>query len=236
MANVVADKLTQANQIKERIRTAANAKNAGIPEGAPFADYPGYLEGLPEQVENMPIALDFSGGDQTITAAEGTVVKSAVIQKPANLTPENIAEGVDIAGIVGALAGGGGGAIHANGTFKASGTTHTLNHNLGRIPDFFLFFVRSGFTSPTTGAAIFAVGVNESFGSLLGKTSEYQWCRYYNSSSTTTKSSTSSAGYPIENTGYYPISSATETTVVLGKDRQLVSNGTYEWFAIGGLT
>ena len=108
MANVVADKLTQANQIKEQIRTAANAKNAGIPEGAPFADYPGYLEGLPEQLENVPITLDFSGGDQTITAADGTVVKSAVIQKPANLIPENIAEGVDIAGIVGALASGGG--------------------------------------------------------------------------------------------------------------------------------
>ena len=108
MANVVADKLTQANQIKERIRTAANAKKAGIPEGAPFADYPGYLEGLPEQVENMPIALDFSGGDMEIIAPDGVVVKSAVIQKPANLTPENIAEGVNIAGIVGALAAGGG--------------------------------------------------------------------------------------------------------------------------------
>lgn len=63
----------------------------------------------PDVLENLPIALDFSSGDQTIYAPDGMAVKSAVIQKPDTLIPENIAEGVDIAGIIGTFAAGGGG-------------------------------------------------------------------------------------------------------------------------------
>ena len=61
-----------------------------------------------EIVENLPIALDFSDGDQEIVAPDGVLVKSAIIQKPETLNPENIAEGVNIAGIVGTMAAGGG--------------------------------------------------------------------------------------------------------------------------------
>lgn len=61
-----------------------------------------------EIVENLPIVLDFSDGDQEIVAPDGVLVKSAIIQKPETLNPENIAEGVNIAGIVGTLAAGGG--------------------------------------------------------------------------------------------------------------------------------
>ena len=63
-------------------------------------------------LEDLPIALDFRNGNQKITADEGYLVKSAVIEKPSNLVPENIMSGVDIAGIVGsAVAGGGGGSL-----------------------------------------------------------------------------------------------------------------------------
>ncbi len=61
-----------------------------------------------EAVENVPISLDFSGGDQTVIAPEGTLVKSAVIIKPENLVPENIADGENVAGILGTHKGGGG--------------------------------------------------------------------------------------------------------------------------------
>lgn len=62
-----------------------------------------------ELIENMPFVVDFSEGDQFIEAPEGYAVKSAVVKKPENLVAENIAEGVDIAGITGTLAGGGSG-------------------------------------------------------------------------------------------------------------------------------
>lgn len=61
-----------------------------------------------EAVENVPIVLDFSEGDQIVTAPDGTLAKSAIIQKPPNLIPENIPEGIDIAGILGTRKDGGG--------------------------------------------------------------------------------------------------------------------------------
>lgn len=62
-----------------------------------------------DTLERIPIDLDFTGGDQTINAPEGYLVKSAIIRKPENLKPENIVKDVDIAGIVGTSEGGGGG-------------------------------------------------------------------------------------------------------------------------------
>ena len=59
-----------------------------------------------EAVENVPISLDFSSGEnQTITAPDGTLVKSAVIEKPVDLIPENIRRGKVIAGVEGDFIG-----------------------------------------------------------------------------------------------------------------------------------
>ena len=54
-----------------------------------------------EVVEDMPIEVDFSKGNQIIGAPVGILVKSAILQKPENLIPQNIVKGVDIAGVVG---------------------------------------------------------------------------------------------------------------------------------------
>lgn len=59
-----------------------------------------------EAVENVPISLDFSSGEnQTITAPDGTLVKSAVIEKPVDLVAENIRRGKVIAGVEGDFIG-----------------------------------------------------------------------------------------------------------------------------------
>ena len=60
-------------------------------------------------VENYEVSVDFSEGDQTITTEDGVLIKSAVIQKPENLIPENILADVDIAGIIGTAVAGGSG-------------------------------------------------------------------------------------------------------------------------------
>jgi hypothetical protein len=59
-------------------------------------------------LEDLPVALDFSNGNQTLTAPDGYLVKSAIIEKPASLVPENIMSGIDIAGIIGSAVAGGG--------------------------------------------------------------------------------------------------------------------------------
>ena len=63
---------------------------------------------VPQAVEKT-IDPDFSTGDMEVIPEEGQVFSKVGISKPDNLIPGNIAEGVDIAGIVGTLAASGGG-------------------------------------------------------------------------------------------------------------------------------
>ncbi len=59
-----------------------------------------------EAIESVEVSLDFSNGDQTITAPDGKLVKSAIIKKPDTLVPENIALDTIIAGVVGTFESG----------------------------------------------------------------------------------------------------------------------------------
>lgn len=58
-----------------------------------------------ESVDNVPITLDFSNGNQTIVAPDGTLVKSAIILQPDSLTPSNIRKNANIAGVEGEFLG-----------------------------------------------------------------------------------------------------------------------------------
>lgn len=59
--------------------------------------------------EPLEINLDFTNGNQTVTAPEGYLVKQATIVKPDTLTPENIVKDVEVAGVVGSAEMGSGG-------------------------------------------------------------------------------------------------------------------------------
>jgi hypothetical protein len=59
-------------------------------------------------IDPVEVELNFSDGDMTVEAADRELIKSVVIKKPDTLIPENIAEGIDIAGIIGTLVAGGG--------------------------------------------------------------------------------------------------------------------------------
>ena len=75
--------------------------------GVKVGDVEGALE-VPQAVETT-IDPDFSAGDMEVVPEDGKVFSKAIIQKPETLVPENIAEGVNVAGIVGALSAGGSG-------------------------------------------------------------------------------------------------------------------------------
>lgn len=59
-----------------------------------------------EALYDVEISLDFTKGNQSVTAGDGYLVKSATIVKPADLIPEYILKGLTIAGIEGAYEGG----------------------------------------------------------------------------------------------------------------------------------
>lgn len=60
-----------------------------------------------EVVDDLEIVPDFSAGDYKVVSPTGLLVRSAIIKKPKTLVPDNIAEGVEIAGVVGTHVGGG---------------------------------------------------------------------------------------------------------------------------------
>lgn len=58
-----------------------------------------------EAVEGLEIVPDFSEGDMPVNAPAGALVKSAVVKQPEGLTPGNIRNGVEVAGVTGDFIG-----------------------------------------------------------------------------------------------------------------------------------
>lgn len=105
MANVLGELFQKiADAIREQTGETGTMKPA---------DFPGAILGIEAGsditlIDNIDITPDFSLGNQFIVAQEGYAVKGATILKPETLIPENVAKGVEIAGVVGTMAGGGG--------------------------------------------------------------------------------------------------------------------------------
>jgi hypothetical protein len=215
------------------------------PENIPAGKYiagvgPGTFQGGVETVETT-ITLDLSGGGMVVVPDQGKAFSKLNIPVPANLIPGNIAEGVNIAGIIGTMAAGGGGsAKFATGIFYSSNVS-TVKHNLGVVPDVVFVY------QPSIGSSNYvnlAVGVSDGLKSKLGL--KYGVIGMSRVSSTTTRASM----YPSTGTieakagSYTIIHSATETHVTFGGTAAGYGFATtsqpdyygYTWVAIGGLT
>lgn len=176
-------------------------------------------------VEGLEIPLDFSSGNQVIDAGDGYVVKSATLLKPENLIPENIANGVNIAGVIGALAGGGGDIKAVSKTFSAISSAQTLTHGLGKVPDIII----AGTNTYSTGTLVYMVGFS---GAMMTK---------FNLSTQMVANSAGSLvklalGSGIESTGAYGLSHATENTFKVGNIYNFPNNSSCWYIAIAGLT
>ena len=146
-----------ANALKTLFQDIATAIRNQTGEGDDVkmkpADFP---DKIAPAEENVPVTLNLSGGNQTVPAPDGTLMRSVVINKPDTLIPENIAQGVNIAGIIGALAGGGSGGdsgktvTYKKGQFTPESTTETVTHGMGCIPDMIIVFCGTKSTATST--------------------------------------------------------------------------------------
>lgn len=188
------------------------------------------------EAEEVAVDLDFSEGDMVIAPEEDKVFSTVKIPKPDTLIPENIAEGVDIAGIVGALTGGG---KVAMGNFVSSTTDIvTVEHGLGVIPDVIFIYTLAVFTSvsPTYRDLKDSFTVSEAFFKKTG------WKKIFShtcedTSDTITLRHVNSQF--LDGVGQYaPINSANDKTFCVGNDlyRTSPTSAVYYWLAIGGLT
>ena len=110
------------------------------------------IEGSAE-TEATSVDANFTVGDMVIQPSEGKLLEMVTVKKPADLIPENIKLGVDIAGIIGSLVSGGSGDSGSdspsdNGQLQIkeivletddSGSV-AVNHDMGKMPDMVCIF------------------------------------------------------------------------------------------------
>lgn len=114
---------TTLSNIADAIRAKTGKADMITPEQMP-TEIGGISVGVDVTlIDNIDIVPNFANGDQIVMAQEGYAVKGATILKPATLIPENIAEGVEIAGVVGTHAGGGGSSADVRYVTFVSGDT-----------------------------------------------------------------------------------------------------------------
>lgn len=191
----------------------------------------------PDPVETE-IALDFSAGAMEVTPEAGTVFGKVNIPVPEGLVPENIQEGMEIAGIIGSMTAGGG-IKFAMGTFVGTGTQYTLEHNLGVVPDIIIVRRTASFTNTSTYYLLYAEAFSMAYKNEFGTVGSRYFCaKKYSTTSDVIQTTTGAyAGVLDEPSGIsHIISAATETTAKVGQIFNAEPNITYTWFAIGGLT
>lgn len=194
-----------------------------------------HIVGIWQETE-ATIVLDFSSGDMSVEADTGKAFAKANIPKPENLSPENIAEGVNIAGIIGTLVAGGNVVMNA-GTFTGTNTAGeiTVAHGLGVIPDLFVAFYDSSSTMSGTKAYTSAcfIGLSEALQAKLSL-SRSAFAARINSTSALSIDRFDS---PLDNIGGTRVFSknATKDYVYVGSSYVYAASGTYMWFAIAGL-
>lgn len=181
--------------------------------------------------EETTVELSMVDGDQVIKpSADGKVLSKVVINKPETLIPENIAEGIDIAGVVGNFAGGGSNIQMTCGLIDGNGGVLTVNHNLGVIPDLVIFghLDIAGIKNTVNFAIGFSDACIESLGISCGNAYVCNVSPYY-----------VNQGRPInlQTSGPY-IHNVTNNNFSVGSTQYRTDNlfAKYYWFAFYGLT
>lgn len=203
---------------------------ANIAKGVEVA---GVVGELAAETEEVTVGLDFSNGAMEVTPTGEKAFSKVNIPVPETLKPEHIAEGVDIAGIVGTLAaGGGGGNIVAKAVSKycsAHTQTMTITHNLGVVPD--IVFATGGKSE-----ALAFFGVSAAFAEVTGNVLPNNLLIYLYSGAGYYSNKTPN----IETTGTAPISNANDKTVTFTGYASgygfFYKGYTYKFYFIGGLT
>ena len=205
-----------------------------------------------KEEEAVTTALNLANGNQTVLPTAGKVLSSVTIEKPATLLPENIAEGVDIAGIIGTLAsGGGGGGGNIKFFFKEWMPTETggngdplvVTHNMGVVPD--IAFCRTGSADNAANGSILAtLGFSSAFNALAKASGSVPYgmsCYAVYKDYSNGKALSRSDSYWIDTATTYSRSfyNANAETISLGIGLSSLGfdpNKYYQLYLIGGLT
>ena len=137
------------------MKIVAGLFNPGMPDGGGGGSSGGSTI---IALENVPVELNLSSGDQKFSSESGYLMKSVLIKKPNTLIPENIRYGVNIAGIIGAYKGAsGGGDVNPPIHYEAS---NTATVEVGKVVNLSPSFDSSWDTTGTISATVNEVSNN----------------------------------------------------------------------------
>ena len=212
-----------------------------IKAGETVAGVAGEYEGELLETEEVTVPADFFDGDMVLEPSEGKYLAKATVQKPDTLIPENIAEGVDIAGIVGVLSAGGSSVKISSGTFSTtstSGSNITITHDLGVIPDLLIAFPLSGGSTPYNKKNhLIMIAMGDAFADTYAQ--GVKQVKAYNTTNGTTTVIMANKERSITQTvlpDYAYMGNATETTFSFGYIAASTNPRVFLWIAIAGLS
>jgi hypothetical protein len=105
--------------------------------------------------EELNVELDFSDGDMVFTPEAKALFSKVGITRPETLVPANIAEGVEIAGVLGELKAGGGGVSKLyvkTGIFTGTAAAQTITHGCNVVPLWIKVEAAASLTSSSHGS------------------------------------------------------------------------------------
>lgn len=191
----------------------------------------------PAEAKTLELAMD--GGDMIVEpSAAGKLMSEVVIKKPDTLIPENIAEGVNIAGLVGTFAGGS--VKIASGTFTVA-SENTITHALGVVPDIVVIFPAASFTASANNTAAVMFGVSTAFKEAYSYFPAIAYACRLTSSNLEYRSYGRCIDKPYDFGYANIIRDANESTFIVNRGNAsnsptLPASVSMRWIAIGGLT
>lgn len=212
-----------------------------VPENIPAGINIGGVDGskvIPDPVETE-VTLDFSAGAMEVTPDTGTVFSKVSIPVPENLIPENIPDGMNIAGIIGKLVAGKNVVISSGKTWGMETKASVVTHGLGVTPDIVLIQSEISGTgmSPTSGKYYITNGCGISAALYGGLDEKYSFMMQYGAVVYNKAFTQYRAGWYITSTDTSKmINNANAETFSFGSGTYVCMNCYYYWIAIGGLT
>lgn len=204
-----------------------------VKNGVEVAGVVGEYEGETLETEEVTLAADFSGGDMVVEPTEGKYLSKATVTKPETLVPENIAAGVDIAGIIGTFIGGSN-VKTATGLDTSTTLEITIQHGLGVIPDLIYAVAASRAYSTERSFLSSCFGISQKLKEQSGNAYNMAYTGYSTSGIGTVYKNSND----FEDEGVHPIHTVNEESFKIGG---YAYGGFYTtvdvyWIAISGLT
>lgn len=147
----MADRIIQT----ETLRAIADAIREKTGDASiPVTEFANKIHGMETDTEAKVVELNLADGDQVVNSSEGMLISMVTIKKPSSLLPENIAEGIDIAGVIGTLKAGADLLSAPTIAYKEGSTSTIVVTDTSGVAGMYLVYVDGVYKGNTTNVEV----------------------------------------------------------------------------------